>query len=1012
MKRKLLLIAMFLGLQYAVYAQTKNVTGIVTDAQIHTPLPGVSITVPGSTIGTVANAKGEFFLRVPDKISQVKITFLGYEEQLITLTGKPLVISLAANNKNLNEVVVVGYGSAKKKDLTGAITTISAQDIGGRRAVQPSDALEGQIAGVTVTRNGGSPGASSTITFRGITTIGNNAPLIIIDGVPSDNIDKINPDDIETITALKDAASTAIYGSRAAAGVLLVSTKRAKNGQASIDYNYEYGNSRPTALPTYVDAVRYLQLFNEYSTNDGGAAPYAQSYINNYLSNNASNPDQYPNVDWQSLILKKSAPREMHNVAFTTGTDKIKTRASIGYSSVDGLYDNRSYKKYNASVNNDFKINDKFSSTFDISLTKTNNNAVAGGNPIALARMEPGIYPAIYSNGSYAEGKTGNSPLAQIEKGGFDNLVNNTITGRASLNYKPIAGLTLTGLIAPTYVFTSEKIFSRQIVFYDPKDATHQIAISQPNTTLTESRPYSYSFNGQLLANYVRSFSDVHHIDVLLGYEDNYNYSETLTASRGSFTLTDFPYLDDGLLALRDNSGGASEFALRSYFGRVNYNYKNKYYIQANGRYDGSSRFSADHRWSFFPSFSAGWTISEENFFKDVKAITFLKLRGSWGRSGNQNTRNPDGTANYYPYQANIAFNNALFYNSGQVLSETSGAQSAYALQNISWETQQTTDIGLDASFLNNRLTISGDVYQKKTKDILLQLNVPLYIGLTAPFQNAGQVSAKGREFAVNWNDKIGTDWKYGIGFNISDAKTRIDNLKGIQQLGNNANIEGGEFNEWYGYKSAGLFQTAAEVSSSPVLSSAVKPGDIKYVDINGDGKITPTGDKVLLGGSLPRYTFGLNGRVSYKRFDFSFAAQGVGKVLSWVNTNTVEPFLSAFGNVPTLIDGKFWSPNNTASQNLAAKYPRLSRSSDAANYTLSDYWLINGQYLRIKNITLGYDMPVGVLTRIGLKSVRIYIAGNDLLTFSHFPKGADPEVDASSYPIVKTLIAGFNVKF
>jgi len=1007
MKRKLLLIAMFLGLQYAAFAQTKNVTGVVTDAQTGTTLPGVSITAPGTTIGAVTNLKGEFSLNVPENSKQVRIKFIGYDEQLLTLAGKPLQVSLSANNKSLNEVVVVGYGTEKKKDVTGAITTINAADIGGRRDVQVSDALEGQIAGVTVTRNGGAPGAQSTITFRGITTIGNNVPLIIVDGVPSLSIDKLNPDDIESITALKDASSTAIYGTRAAAGVLLVTTKRAKDGVASVNYNYEYGDITPTSQPTYVGVVRYMQLFNEFTTNDGGAATYTPTYINTYLQNNATNPDLYPNTNWQTTLINKSAPRDMHNLSFTVGTDKIKTRASLGYSNTEGLYNNLSYKKYNATVNNDFKFTDKLSGSFDVAVVNTVNDDVndAGGNGITYeSRVLPPIYGAVYSDGLLAPGKGGRNPLAQIEQGGFNNTNNMTLTGRAVLNYKVIDGLTITGIASPTYVFGSNTVFSKQISFTSPTDPSLIVNVNQANTTLSEDRPYTYSFNGQLLANYTKTFNSVHNFTALVGYEDNYTYNEDINASRGSFALSNYPYLDDGLLTLRGNGGSASEDALRSYFGRMTYNYKNKYYVQANGRYDGSSRFAAADRWGFFPSFSGGWTVSEESFLKDIKPITFLKLRGSWGQSGNDQI----GT---YPYQANITFNNALLYNGGLVTAETSGGQLAAAVNNITWETQQTTDLGFDATFLNNRLSVSGDVYQKETKNILLQLNVPIYIGLNAPYQNAGKVSAKGWEITTSWTDHIG-ELKYSFGFNMADALTHIDDLKGTSILGDQALIQGGQYDEWYGYKSAGLFQTAAQVSSSAVLNSTTKPGDIKYVDINGDGKITPTGDKVLLGGSLPRYTFGLNGRFAYKSFDFSFVAQGVGSQLVRLSTNTVEPFLEAFGNVPTLIDGKFWSLNNTTQQNLNAQYPRLSRTSDASNYLLSDYWLINGRYLRIKNLTLGYDIKSALLNKLSMKGLRIYIACNDAFTFSKFPKGSDPEVDASSYPIVKTFMAGLNVKF
>lgn len=987
---------------FSTFAQTK-ITGVVKD-ETGLPIPGATVTVNGTRNATATDADGNFSLLTAAG-NKLLINAMGYEERLVPVTTLlTYTINLKTTNKELNQIVVVGYGLVKKKDISGAVATLNEREISGRQVMQISDALQGAVAGVTVTRNGGSPGGNSAIRFRGITTIGENAPLIIVDGVPADNIDNVNPDDVESVTALKDNASASIYGSRAAAGVILITTKRGKAGASSVDYSYEYGNIRPTTLPSFTDAVRYMQLYNEFLANDGTTALYTPATIDNYFSNHITNPDAYPNTDWQKSILKNSTNQNLHNLSFTAGSDKIKTRASVSYSNIGGLYDGRSYDKYTLGVNNDFKFSDILSGTFDVTGYRAQNNSPVGENPIYATRVLPSIYDDEYSDGRVAPGKDGRNPLANIREGGFSRSMNNKVGARASLIVKPLEGLSITGLVAPNFVFGRGTTFTKTISFTDLADPTKVILRMPANTTLNESRPYTYTFNAQLLTNYVKAFKGGHNFDVLLGYENISNYTEYLSASRGSFTLIDYPYLDNGLLALRDNSGGAAESALRSYFGRVGYNYKNKYYLQANGRYDGSSRFASSNRWAFNPSFSGAWVISEESFFKPIKMVNYLKFRASWGKTGNERI----GT---YPYQANITFNNALFYSNNAVIGATSGSQIAYAVDNISWETQETVNLGLDAAFFKNRLSITGDIYHKQTHDILLQLDIPVYLGYTNPYQNAGKVSARGWELTANWNDKIGKV-TYGFGANISDAKTKIEDLKGTQQLGDQANIEGAEFNSWFGYRTNGLFQNVDELIGAPVLSATTKAGDVRYVDINGDGKISADKDKVLLGGALPRYTFGLNGRIAYKGFDVSFVAQGVLKQLRRLSSIAVQPFLENFGNVPNLIDNKFWSANNSAEQNLAADYPRLSRVSASSNYQTSNYWLIDGKYLRIKNITLGYTITDKFFKKLKMQNLRIYAVGNDLFTFSKFPIGSDPEVDATSYPIVRTFMMGVSVKF
>lgn len=986
------------------------VRGQVTDAKKET-LPGVSVKLKGTTIGAITDLEGRYTINVPDNNSILVFTYIGYVTQEVSVNNQTTInVTLEALDTALDEVVVVGYGTQRKKDLTGSVSSINAKDVGERRTVQISEALQGTMSGVTVTRSSGAPGSGSSILIRGITTIGTNAPLFIVDGVPNSNIDNVNPNDVENITVLKDAASASIYGSRGAAGVVLVTTKRAKAGQSSFDYNYEYGLQKPTALPEYTNSPDYMRYFNEQATNDGASAgPFSNTWITGFADSLAKKLNRFPffDTDWQEEVMNnKYAPRTRHDLVFTMGTDKVKTKASLGYSKSDALYENYDYERYLLRINNDLKISDKLNSNLDITYKRTQTQNIAGESPIYLSRILPGVYGAYYSDGRYSNGKDGRNPVAQINEGGFDKGWLNQFGARLAFNYKPVKGVTLTALVSPTFDLNKSKGFEKQIKYYDFANPSQLISQNRARTFLGESRSEGFTANGQLLANYVTTINSSHNFDLLAGYEENYSIFESLGASREGFALSDFPYLNTGSTELRDNSGSASESALRSFFGRLQYNFKNRYYLQGNLRHDQSSRFSREFRNALFPSFSAGWNISEEAFMKNIPAISYLKLRGGWGNAGNERIGN-------YPYQATISFSNSLFYQNGVVVPLTGGGQVEYAVNDISWETTTSTDVGIDAGFLNDRLNLSAGYFIKKTNDILLRLDIPNYLGYDNPFQNAGTLQAKGWELDLGWRDKIGQGINYSIAFNLSDTKTKVLNLKGTQFRGDQAILEGGEFNEWFGYRSAGLFQSQAEITGAALINANTKPGDVRYQDINGDGKITPEGDKVFLGGSLPRYNYGGNIRMDYKKVDFGMVLQGVGKKRSVLSDNIIRPFAEAFGNVPMEVVGNFWSRNNTAEQNLAAKYPRLSRISESNNYQMSDFYMISGAYFRVKNLTLGYTLEgKDLLTKAGVRAVRFYATANDVAVFSKFPKHWDPEVGTSSYPIVTTFLGGVNLTF
>lgn len=995
----------------------KKITGKVLDPNGETVI-GANVRLKNGGIGTITNLDGDFQLEVPEH-SVLLVSYIGYADVEISVKEKTnFSITLVEDTKLLEEVVVIGYGTIKKKDLTGSIGSVKGSDLVTRKTTQLSSALQGAVAGVMVTRDNNAPGASaSSIKIRGVTTIGETAPLVIVDGVPGD-INLVNSNDVESISVLKDAASASIYGSRAAAGVILITTKRAKENELSLSYNFEYGFEIPTKQPEYVGVQRFLEMTNELRYNDNNAGGWFQAYSedeqNNWVSYHNENPNKYPMTDWTDLILKSSAPRQSHSLSIVGGSKVVKTKFSFSYDKTDGLYVGRSYERYMARLNNDFKINKYLGATLDVHFRRSQyHQPVYDPLGYSAMRLISPVYAAVWSDGRIADGKNGDNPYGKMLQGGTKDNWYNQMGAKASIDLTPLKGLKLSAIVAPTFNFNKSKTF-RKAVPYTLADDPETIGgyLTGYNTTkLTEERLDNYSVTTQFLANYTQTFGR-HDLNFMVGYENYYYFNESLKASRDQYLLTNYPYLDLGPMDFRGNSGSASEVAYRSFFGRVLYSYADRYLLQANVRRDGSSRFHKDHRWGTFPSFSAGWVISEEKFMKNANLdfFSFLKVRASWGALGNERIGN-------YPYQSTIAFNNALFYQNGEILSYMTAAQLKYAIKDISWETTESFDFGLDASFLNNRLRLTADYYVKTTRDMLLALEIPDYIGFDNPNQNTGKMKTKGFELELGWNDHIG-ELNYSVAVNLSDFVSEFGDLGGTEFVGDQINKEGSEFDEWYGYQSDGLFLTQEDLKNSPKLNNNVKVGDIKYKDISGpdgmpDGRISSDYDRVLLGGSLPRYLFGGNLRLGYKGFDFSMAFQGIGKQNVRMNSDMMQPLRANWGNMPAIIDGNYWSEKNTNEQNAQMKYPRMTYANAGNNYNvMSDYWLFNGRYFRLKNLTLGYTLPSELTKKVSVKKVRFYISGNDLFCLSNYPRGWDPEMGTSSYPITTTLLFGLSVNF
>lgn len=1008
-------VATLRQLPEAIQSSLRVLTGNVSD-ESGVALPGVTVLIKGTSNGTTTGADGSFSLTIPDGGTTLVVSYIGYLTQEIPILNQSKInVSLKLDTKALDEVVVVGYGVQRKKDLTGAMSSISGDLFKERKETQVSQALQGAISGVMVTRSGsnGAMGAAS-IRIRGITTIGDSNPLVIVDGVPVSDVNQVNPADIDNITVLKDAASASIYGSRAASGVILITTKRAKTDQAQVQYSYETGFDTPTQLPDRLGALRHMQLVNELRWNDGGNGTnqyptFTKDLIDGYAEKHLADPDKYPDTDWMDLTLNKIAPRESHSISITGGSKFVKSNASIRYEKVGGFYDNKDYKRIFARTNNDFTINKFIGGTFDFNFRRTINTDPNFANPLSQLRIDAPIYPAVWKDGRVADGKAGLNTYGRLKYGGTDRTWLNQLGGRIGLDLNPIKGLKISGTLAPIFNFDNQKTFNQRVDAYSSTDPTQFLAIlgdafsAGGTSKLVEERNSSFSLTTQFLVNYLKSIKN-HNFTALAGYENYYFKNESLSASRDQYLFTGYPYLDQGPITFQTTAGSAYETAYRSVFGRLTYSFKDKYLLQANVRYDGSSRFNAEHRWGVFPSLSAGWVISEEGFMQNQKLISFFKLRASWGALGNERIGN-------YPYLGVISFNNALFFQNNAAVSQQTAAQVQYAIEDISWEKTESSDIGVDINLFKNRLRFTGDVYYKQTKDMLLALQIPIFVGFANPNQNTGTMSTKGIDLDLAWSDKIG-DLFYSASINLSQFTSKMGDLGGTEFLGDQIKKEGSQFNEWYGYLSEGIYQTPEDLVNSPKLSNNVKVGDIKYKDISGpkgvpDGVISPEYDRVFLGSSQPQWMYGGNIRLGYKGLDLGISFQGIAfqnsSALQYTDYNSGN-----YGSFSTLLDGSVWSAYNTPEQNAAAKYPRLTESNKGFNRAFSSFWLFNGAYFRLKNATLGYTFPTQSSKKIFANNLRVYASASDIWSLSKYPKGWDPE----GIGIVSTIIAGVSIGF
>ena len=1009
----------------ALSAQNKvKVTGTVLDKDGQAVV-GAGVVEQGTLNGVATGIDGKYTIQVASGNSVLEFSCIGFETVRETVGTRQIIDVIMKDDTVLDEIVVIGYGTVKKKDLTGAIAAVDGGKLAAVQGVGLSQALQGSMPGVQVTRTSGLPGAGATIRVRGVTTIGDSDPLIIVDGVPVSSINDVDVDAIENVTVLKDAASASIYGARASAGVILITTKRAKEGQLHIDYNGSFSVLTRTRHPEQVSPTRFMELQNEANWNDAGNPEgrdyftYEKDFIENYMENHKLDPDAYPLTDWDALMIEKWAPQHKHRVGISYGNKVIKSRAMLSYENEEALYYGRNVEQYTARLNNDIKINDFISASFDMTFNHklSNNNQI---NPVQAAFKYNPIYCAVWSDGTMGPGNNGTNTYARIHAGGFDNTERDAFYGKASLTITPFKNFTITGVFAPSLRHSAEKDYVQQAYYYREPGVLSATPLSGCTyNTLTESRTDAKTITKQLLINYSADFGKNHHTTYLLGYEDSYNFSESMSGSSDQMELAGYPYLNLANKNYLTVSGNASDNAYRSFFGRITYDFKGRYLLQVNARYDQSSRFAKEYRGGFFPSVSLGWVVTEEPWMKNIVggALNFAKIRASYGTLGNERIGN-------YPYQSLIAFGSVPMYTSPTTISSVmTAAQTAYAIYDITWETTKTWDVGIDLSMFNNRLSFTGDIYRKNTYNMLLSRKIPDVLGYSDPEDNIGQMHTNGWEIQIGWQDRKG-DFTYAINANLSDYTSIMGDLGGYQSLGGNIIKEGVEYNAWYGYRSNGLYLTDEQLANSAKLYPSVGLGNIEYKDLDGpdgtpgnpvpDGIVNATYDRVVLGSSSPHYQYGGNILLGWKNWDLSMTFQGIGKVLAWKGQAMVYRDGDAY-TFPVEYDKHYWSRYKSDEETAKALYPRATLTNSAKNdyEQTSDYWLFNGGYFRMKNITLSYSLPEKFTKAIKMQKIRFYASATDPFSIDRFPQGWDPEsyTNLSAY-MTRTFTVGAQLTF
>ncbi|MGN6437171.1 MAG: SusC/RagA family TonB-linked outer membrane protein [Agriterribacter sp.] len=1008
-----------------------TISGTVSDNQ-GTPLSSVTVSVKNSSINTLTDEQGKFSINVPNRKAVLVVTYVGYQTQEISVGDKTAVnVTLLPGENQLEQIVVVGYGTQKRASVTAAVATIKGSDIAAKPVANLSNSIGGRVAGVIFTQNAGEPGYDgANILIRGTSTTGNTQPLVIVDGVPR-SFNQLDPNSIASLTILKDAAAVAPYGMAGANGVILITTKRGKSGAPSLDYNGYVGWQNPTRLTRFVNAFEYASMRNAANANVGSPAVYTEEELQKFKD--GSDPDLYPDHDVLKELITPNALMTGHNISLSGGTDKLRYYGGLGFLSQKGMWGPTNYKRYNLTSN----IEAQATATTKVNLSLNgrvedrNLPGVSAGSIFYQAFRTPPTAPLVYSNGLPGP-YIGRTAYGNIFNSGYTNTVGYVLLSQFSIEQQLpfIKGLSLKAAVSydlnepggSNPAITLSKTWRTPIPYYvvdaSTQPYTYNLAgndgPAKPIYSVSYAQSQAFTYQGYI--NYANEFGK-HAVTGMVVLEARNSKFTNLGASRSNYNVN-VPELNNGSFNATDisNSGFSGEAKQQSAIMRVTYAFNNKYLFEASGRYDGHYAFGPGNRYGFFPAVSAGWRLSEEQFMQQISWVDNLKLRGSYGESGALPYIEGSLAAFQYLSAYSLYGNSAVINGSGtQGLNETLEAN-----PNITWERARKVNIGAEFSLFKGLFTLEADYFFEKRNNMLVAPNVsvPGEYGIGLAQENAATMSNRGFEFTAGSTYRPSKDLTIGLTANFTFARNKLLQIFENSATFNNPNrkLTGRALGTQFGYRALGYFQVADDKNNNGIIDAEeyavtqfgeLHPGDLKYEDVNGDNQITPD-DIVPIGKApTPEIIYGFAPNIRYKNFDFSLLFQGATNRNFYIASEAAFPFVNSASAVRETLD--YWTPENPNARN-----PRITPQPTNNNEQTSSWWINTGSYLRLKTGELGYTLPAGVLKGIKIQSLRCYLSGQNILTWSKI-KNFDPEISASNghyYPQQRVVSVGLNVTF
>lgn len=1015
-----------MGFMNDLYAQSvvqkvHRITGKITDEKGE-GLPGISITVKGTTTGISSDGSGNYMINIPSDKSVLVFSSTGYLSKEVPVNGNSKInVQLSTDQKALDEVVVVGYGVQKKVTVTGSVATLKGDVLRESPAANLTNAIAGRVPGVIASNRSGEPGSDfSSLLIRGMGTLNDNSPLIVIDGVANRGaFERMNPDDIESISILKDA-SAAIYGAQSANGVILVTTKKGKTGKPTITYNGSYGFTQPTMLPKLVNAGQYATYINEVNDRLGQPHQYSASDIQKYTD--GSDPINFPNTNWYHEVIKNFSPQYRHALTLSGGNDKVDHFISGEYLNQDGIFRNSAtnYKQYNLRSNITARVTSDFKVSLNVSgrVEDRHYSNYSSGTIFSEVLSAYPTLPAYYPNGLPGPGLSeGRNPVLMASGAtGYNKIKDYFLQSDLSFDLKlpeVTKGLYISGMAAFDFHFNNGKTLHDNWDAFRYNQTTNNydnLRNTEGPITLNENFTNYQLQTYNLKLGYERRF-DEHNVNAFVAYEQSENYYEGISAYRTGYLSSKIDQIFVGSDIDKDNGSVAGQSARQNFFGRLTYSFKDRYLAEFILRHDGSFNFPKGKQWGTFPALSLGWRISEEDFFKNsISFMNQLKLKASWGKLGNDKIAPYQNLQQYY-------FDSGYYFGAN---SDRQQGLSAGVAPNpgITWEVANTSNVGLESSFFKGDLNVNADYFISKRSNILTARNasIPSSTGLPGklPSENIGKVNNRGIELEVFYKHSLNKDFSFSIGGNYTHTKNEVVYMDEAANVPDWQKIQGHPMDSWLVYKTAGIYHTQAEIDNSVHLAGT-KPGDIRYVDVDGDHKITANDMVRVFDSPTPQSVFALNFGVQYKGFGLNVLLQGQGQAKQLVlpqQGNAITP--------PTWLFDNRWTPTN-----VNGTYPASFDRNDPINNRYSDFWLRDATFLRLKNVEVSYTFPKAVVSRLKLQSLRVFVNGSNLLVFSKI-KDYDPElsdvtatlkrgnglnaVTGSYYPQTRILNAGINV--